>query len=121
MTSAKDERFYLIHILECIERIRRYTAGGRDVFLAEEITQDAVVRNLQVLAESTQRLAPATKARYPSIDWRRIGLFRNVVVHDYLFLDYERIWAVIALHVDPLEHAIVDALARLNTPPESEE
>ena len=119
MTSAKDERLYLIHILECIGRIRRYTASGRDAFLVEEITQDAVVRNLQVLAESTQRLAPATKARYPSIDWRRIGLFRNVVVHDYLYLDYERIWSVIALHVDPLERAIADALATLDSPPES--
>jgi uncharacterized protein with HEPN domain len=119
VTSAKDERLYLVFILECIGRIRRYTVDGREAFLVDEKTQDAVVRNLQTLAESTQRLTPTTKAQYPSIDWRRIGQFRNVVVHDYMFLDYERIWSVVASYIDPLEQAISDALTRLNRPPES--
>ncbi len=26
----KDERFYVIHRLECIERIEQYTVGGRE-------------------------------------------------------------------------------------------
>jgi uncharacterized protein with HEPN domain len=60
VTGAKDERLYFVHILESIERIRRYTVDGRDAFLIDEKTQDAVVRNLQTLVESTQRLAPAT-------------------------------------------------------------
>lgn len=42
----KDDRLYLIHIGECIERIQAYTAEGRDAFLADEKTRDAVVRRL---------------------------------------------------------------------------
>ncbi|HZO28675.1 MAG TPA: HepT-like ribonuclease domain-containing protein [Chloroflexota bacterium] len=121
MNGAKDDRLYLVHILESIERIRRYTVDGRDAFLADDKTQDAVVRNLQTLAESTQRLAPETRARYPGIDWRRIGQFRNVVVHQYRTLNYARIWSVVETYLDPLERAISDALARLDSPPESEE
>jgi len=33
-----DERLYLIHILECIERIEAYTVGGRDEFMRDTRT-----------------------------------------------------------------------------------
>ena len=49
----KDDRFYLIHILECIDRVFRYTEDGKDSFFVDTKTQDAVMRNLQILAEST--------------------------------------------------------------------
>jgi hypothetical protein len=43
------------------------------------LIQDAVVRNLQVLAESTQRLSVAARALRPDIEWPRIAAFRNVL------------------------------------------
>ena len=114
MTSAKDDRLYLVHILDCIGRIRRYTVDGREAFLGDEKTQDAVVRNLQILAESTQRLSSTTKSEYPEIDWRRISRFRNVVVHDYRTLNYDRIWSVVASYLEPLERAVSAALAKMD-------
>ena len=51
--------------------------------------------NLQTLAESTQRLSNKAKARKPEVDWRAIAGFRNVVVHDYLGVDLERIWHIV--------------------------
>ena len=53
----KDDRLYLIHIGECISQIEQYTAGGRDEFLDSKLIQDAVLRNLQTLSESTQRIS----------------------------------------------------------------
>jgi uncharacterized protein with HEPN domain len=47
---VKDDRLYLIHIRECIERVMSYTEGGKDFFFADTKTQDAVMRNLQILA-----------------------------------------------------------------------
>ena len=47
----------LTHIEECIERIRKYTGANRATFESSTMVQDAVVRNLQTLAESTQRLS----------------------------------------------------------------
>ena len=55
----KDDRLYLIHVHESITRIEEYTAEGREAFFADTRTQDAVLRNLQTLAESTQRLSEA--------------------------------------------------------------
>ena len=42
----KDDRLYLLHIRDCIDRVEEYTEAGRDAFLAETMRQDAVVRNL---------------------------------------------------------------------------
>lgn len=42
----KDDRLYLDHIRECIARIEQYTSEGREQFLADTKTQDAVLRNL---------------------------------------------------------------------------
>ena len=52
----RDGRVYIIHIRDCIARIEEYTIEGKIAFLADFKTQDAVIRNLQTLSESTQRL-----------------------------------------------------------------
>ena len=47
----KDDRAYLRHMLECIRHIEEDVNEGRDSFFASHKSQDAVIRNLQVLAE----------------------------------------------------------------------
>jgi uncharacterized protein with HEPN domain len=100
----RDDHFYVLHILECIERIERYT-GGRSAegFFSDTLIQDGVIRNLQVLAESTMRISERTRSRWPAVAWRDIGGFRNVVVHDYLGLDLERIWHIVSVNLPVLK------------------
>jgi uncharacterized protein with HEPN domain len=102
----RDDRLYLIHISECIQRIEQYTADGEDAFLADIKTQDAVLRNLHTLSESTQRLSDDLKGRYPAIDWRSIAGFRNVIVHDYLGVDMKQVWDIVAEDLPNLKLAI---------------
>ncbi len=106
----KDDTVYLRHIRECIRRIEENVAGGRDQFLASHTLQDAVLRNLQTMSESTQRLSDALKATHPKVEWRRIGAFRNVVVHNYLGIDLNVIWGIIQRDVPELKRAILDML-----------
>ena len=91
----KDDRLYLVHISECIARIEQYVSGSREKFMGSSLIQDAVLRNLQVLAEATQRLSDSLKAQHPEVDWRVISGFRNVLVHDYLGVDVERVWEIL--------------------------
>ena len=102
----KDDTLYLIHILEGIGRIEQYTAEGKDAFLRDTKTQDAVLRNLQTLSESAQRLSPALKAAHSEIDWVRVGGFRNVLVHDYLGINLVRVWEIIQNGLPQLKAAI---------------
>ena len=109
----KDDRLYLVHILECIDRIERYTAEGKKAFMADERTQDAVLRNLQVLSESTQRLSANLKADHPEVDWRGISGFRNVLVHDYLGINLIRVWEIVEDDLSELKDGIYNILLDL--------
>jgi len=106
----RDDGVYLRHIRECVRRIKENTAEGRDRFMASHTLQDAVLRNLQTLAESTRRLSEVAKATRPDIEWRRIAAFRNVIVHNYLGMDVEQIWTIIERDVPLLEAAVTTML-----------
>ncbi len=106
MTKGERDKIYQEHMLECIERIERYTCNERKCFTDSDIVQDAVVRNLQTLAESSQRLSDAFKTTQPEIDWRAISGFRNILVHDYLGLDLETIWLVVEQDLPKLKIAL---------------
>jgi len=110
----KDDRLYLTHIQECISRIEQYAADGREAFFADTKTQDAVLRNLQTLSESIQRLSDTLKAKHPEVDWRSIAAFRNVVVHDYLGIDLKRIWDIVAQDVPDLRRRVTTIVAELS-------
>jgi uncharacterized protein with HEPN domain len=109
----KDERIYLRHILECIEAVQDYNAQGRDAFLTDRKTCKATLRELQELAESTQRLSDALRERYPEIPWPAIAGFRNVLVHDYLGLSLNRIWEIIERDLPNLRSAVAAMLNEL--------
>ncbi|MHB9037712.1 MAG: HepT-like ribonuclease domain-containing protein [Armatimonadota bacterium] len=109
----KDDRLYLIHISECIGRVEDYVSGGRDEFLGSPLIQDAVIRNLQTMAESTQRLSEELKSGHAEIDWRRISGFRNVVVHDYLGVDIPYVWQIVEHELPVLKRTIEAMLDEL--------
>ena len=102
----KDDGVYLRHILECIRRLEENTAGGYEAFMASHTLQDAVLRNLQTMAESTQRLSDAAKSASPSIDWRAISGFRNVLTHNYLGIDLDQVWNIVQRDVPALKAAV---------------
>ena len=112
----KDDRVYLKHILRCIARIEEYTTGGRERFFASHLIQDGVIRNLQTLAESSQHLSDVMKASQPTVDWKGLTGFRNVLVHDYLGTDLELVYRAIDQDIPKLKAACVAALPALDRP-----
>jgi uncharacterized protein with HEPN domain len=107
---VKDDTVYLHHVLESIRRIEENTAGGHGSFIASHTLQDAVLRNLQTMAESTQRLSNEVKTSTPSIDWRALAGLRNVLTHNYLGIDLEQIWSIVVRDVPTLKRAAVALL-----------
>jgi len=98
----KDDQYYLILIHEYIQKIRDYTHDGYDVFPEDEKTQDAVIRKLQILAETTQRLSEEIKRSDQTIPWQDIAGLRNILVHQYTEVNISRIWLVIESDLPPL-------------------
>jgi len=107
---SKDT-LYLTHILECIEKIQEYTREGKDFFEHDSKTQDAVLRNLQTLSESSMRVSEELQLKYPSVAWREMHAFRNVVVHDYLGLELNQIWDIIMIDLIQLKEKVTQILS----------
>ena len=104
-SSKKDNSVYIKHMLDSILRINEYVEN-KELFYDSHLVQDAVVRNLQVMAESSQRLSADIKNKYSEIPWDDISGFRNVLVHDYLGIDLDVIWSVIEQELPRLEKVL---------------
>ncbi len=109
----KDDRVFLRHVLRCITRIEEYTAAGRDAFFSSYLIHDATLRNLQTMAESTQRLSESARALRPEVDWKALGGFRKVLVHDYIGVDLEHVYRSVERDVPRLKEACQAILAAL--------
>ncbi len=97
--------------MKCISRVEEDTVGGREEFFESAKTCDSVIRNLQILAESSRRISPELKARHPDVDWKNMKGFRNILVHDYLGLDLEKIWMIVENDIPKLKKQATSILA----------
>ena len=111
--TAESDELLLEHIGERIQRVFEYTRGERSGFDASTLVQDAVLRNLQVLAESTQRLSESLKKSEPSVPWSAIAEFRNVLRHEYPHIDFEVVWKVVDQVLPELDAAVDKVVRRV--------
>ena len=106
MTRPEGDDVLLQHVADCIARIGRHAGGSRERFIASEVVQDAVLRNLQVLAESTSRLSNRIRATEPGVPWAEIQSFRNRLAHGYLAINLDIVWEVVRQDLPELDAAV---------------
>ncbi len=56
----KEDRVYLEHTLEAIQRVAAYSPGGWEAFSANQMAQDAVIRNFEIIAIALRSVADET-------------------------------------------------------------
>ncbi len=105
--SKRDLDLLLDDILECCQKIKKYTKDySFDDFLNDDRTIDAVVRNFTIIGEACSNIEPDFKFINPQIKWKEIKDFRNRMIHDYTGVDYSIVWEVITKYLDELEFQI---------------
>ena len=57
-------------------------------------------------AKSVGRLSSALRDAHPEVNWRAIIGLRNVLVHDYLGMNLERVWAIVEHDVPDLKRQV---------------
>jgi uncharacterized protein with HEPN domain len=110
---VKDDRIYLLHIRDAIDRIHAYTAGGRADFFGDPKTQDAVVRNIEIIGEAVKNVSAELKQARPDVSWKRIAGMRDKVIHEYFGVNLDLVWAAVQQSLPPLRAAVEEVLMRL--------
>lgn len=105
------DKLYITHIIECVDYINSYVVDGFESFKNDHKTYDAVLRQLQIMSESTQRLSDEVKQKNKKISWREIAGFRNILVHDYLGdIDAKIVWSIIVNELPQLKTAMQEEI-----------
>jgi uncharacterized protein with HEPN domain len=101
--SKRDTLLLLDDMLQSAQKIKRYTKDiDFDLFVSDDKTMDAVVRNFEIIGEAANRIDSDFRDKYPEIEWNRIRGFRNRIVHDYFGIDYEIVWEIIETYLDEM-------------------
>lgn len=114
--SRRSDRALLADIREAIDWSRAYVAGlSYEAFLADKKTQDAVVRNLEIIGEATKRLSPEVRAEHGQIPWREMAGLRDRLIHNYFGVNIDIVWQIVGEELLPvaaqIEHILGDEKA----------
>lgn len=96
---------------QAVRKILRFTEGmDQTEFLANELTRDAVLRNLEVVGEAAKHIPTDVRMAHGEVDWKRIIGFRSIVAHAYFGIDDDILWDIISTKIPELEAAINGAI-----------
>ncbi len=100
----KDNKVYLLDMLDCIEKIDSYVNGcDYNQFAADSKTLDAVIRQIEVLGEAANNVPSELRTEYSEIPWRKIIDTRNLLIHGYASIQLTVIWGITQNDLDTLE------------------
>lgn len=89
----KDDRTYLLHILEAIEKNERFIATvDYDDFSDNDMMIDAVIRELEIIGEAARNLSDSFQDKHSEIPWYKIKAMRNVLIHKYFGINLKVVW-----------------------------
>lgn len=110
----KNDLLYLEHILTSINKINQYTNSGKDAFMNSPITQDAVIRNLEIIGEATKKISSQFRQDNPQAPWKQMAGMRDVLIHDYMGVDLTIIWNIIIRELPQVENTLNQMLRQNN-------
>lgn len=114
MKGKLGDKQRLIHILESIEEIEKYTAGENlENFMQNSMMKFASVKQIEIIGEAANHITEETKNKFSEIQWRQITGLRHVLVHEYFGIDSNLIWQIIIEDIPALKIMIQEVLTSL--------
>jgi uncharacterized protein with HEPN domain len=109
----RDDREWLLDILDALRKIEKYSSRGYEVFAEEELLQIWVIHYLEVIGEASSHISKTLREKNADIPWADIVGLRNILVHQYFGTDLKRVWETVEIDLPTLKKRIEKILAEL--------
>lgn len=104
----RDWSILIDDIIESINKIKKYIEKFTfEDFVLDSKTIDAVVRNLEIISEASNRIPDDIKTKISEIEWKKIVGLRNRIIHEYFGVDNGIIWFIVKNELDNLEYNLM--------------
>jgi len=99
---------FLKHIRDEAQFILEHNRDlSKDEFLRDEVFKRASTRSLEIIGEAVKNLSNEFRDRYPNVEWKKIAGTRDVLIHDYMTVDYDLVWEIVQKKIPELYNAIL--------------
>ena len=115
MKGKMGDRQRLLHILEAISEIEKYTSKSNiDDFASNSMMRFASVKQIEIIGEAANFVSADTKTQFPQVEWRQIIGLRHILVHEYFGIDTALIWQIISTDIPKLKIDIETIISYLD-------
>jgi uncharacterized protein with HEPN domain len=105
--SKRTDSEFLRDIEEAINRISAYTRGiTYEEFLRDTKTQDAVVRNVEIIGEAVKNLSEELRQRRADIPWKNMAGARDRLIHGYFGVSFDIVWEIVSNELPLLRESL---------------
>ncbi len=103
MREQLRDKERLLHMIEAIDRIMRYTASkSYQDLVDDDMMYYAVVKNIEIIGEAANMLTAHFHDTHPETPWKMVKGMRNYIVHEYFQIDDMVVWDVVTKNLKPL-------------------
>ena len=94
---------YVLDMFLAAQKAQKFVSDiSRDKFLSDELTQNAVMHQIQIIGEAAKKVSLEYRREHPQIPWQQIVALRNRLVHEYFNIIPERVWEVVKQNIPDL-------------------
>lgn len=83
--------------------------------MADELVQDAVIRNLEIIGAAVTKLSPGLKAEHTQVPWGEISGMRNRLIHGYISVNLQVVWDTVERWLPKLLEQVKAVPAKLKS------
>lgn len=83
--------------------------------MEDEVLQRACLRSQEVIGEAVKNLSEDFKADHIEIEWKKIAGMRDMLIHQYIGVDWQIVWDVLENKIPQLNKDVKRLIDEVGT------